>query len=366
MKIDVDSSARGFALVIVMIVIVVLGILAGGFAYSMKVEMKLARNTSFEGDLEWIGRSGVEFARYILVQHMNVVSEPWDSLNQKWAGGPMGTNEVLEAISLENNPLGAGMFSIKIVDLERKFNINLINDANSHLLKHALSLVGVDLGDTSVITDSFLDWLDPNDSPHLSGAESSDYLSNPNPGYAPYLAKNGPIDDLAELLLIRGITPEMYWGPSGKNRTGQLVASGATTYYGRGGEQTSSVGLVDLFTPLSAGLININTASTQVLQLIPGFDSGLAQSVVATRAGPDGTDGTEDDAPFRSVGELINVPGMVPQLLQQLQGTCNTRSLTFEVQVEANINQYKRQFVALLRRNPTNPRDIQTLYFHWK
>ncbi|MBM3833489.1 MAG: hypothetical protein FJ403_09475 [Verrucomicrobia bacterium] len=358
MTIKVHSAPRGFALVVVMIVIFVLGILAGGFAYSMRVETKLARNTSFEGDLEWLGRSGVEFARYILVQHLNVINEQWDSLNQKWAGGPMGTNEVLEAISLENNELGAGVFSVKIIDLERKFNINLINDVNVHVLKHALGLVGIDPSDSSPITDSFLDWIDPNDDAHLSGTESRDYLGNPNPGYSPYLAKNGPIDNLAELLLIRGITPEMYWGPSGRYRVLRYGPSSS--------EQPSAAGLVDLFTALSSGPININTASAQVLQLIPGLDPGLAQGIITTRAGWDGVDGTEDDVPFRSIGELINVPGMPPQLLSLLQGTFQTRSYTFEVHVEAKINQYKREFVALVRRNPANPRDVQTLFFNWK
>ena len=368
MKVFIKSnptSSRGIALIIVMIVIVVLGILAGGFAYSMKVEMKLARNTNFEGDLEWVGRSGVEFAKYILVQHMNVVTEPWDSLNQKWAGGPLGTNEVLESISLENNQVGAGVFSIKIVDLERRININTINQGNIFILQQALRMVGMDPVDSTPITDSFLDWVDPNDNPHLGGAESNDYLSEPNSGYPPYVAKNGPIDDLSELLLIRGITPAMYWGPSGREerRTTSQTGPSGISFPGMSAGADASAGLVDLFTSISSGRININTAPTQVLQLIPGIDPVLAQGIVTARAGWDGAEGTDDDVPFRAVGELINVPGMVPQLVQQIQGLFNTRSLTFEVRIEAKINQYTRRFVALLRRNPSNMREVQTLYY---
>jgi len=74
----------GIALIIVMVVILVLAALAGGFAYSMKVETTLARNASYDHDLEWLGRSGVELARYVLAQQL----EPCDALNQKWAGGP--------------------------------------------------------------------------------------------------------------------------------------------------------------------------------------------------------------------------------------------------------------------------------------
>lgn len=364
MRLSRTSRHQGIALIMVLIVIAVLGILAGGFAYSMRVEMKLARNTSFEGDLEWIGRSGAEFARYILVQHLNVVSEPWDSLNQKWAGGPMGTNEILEALSLENNQLGQGNFSIRIVDTERKFNINLVNQNSLFPLQQALTLAGADSGEISRITHSFVDWTDINDEPFLSGAESSDYLNSPNPGFAPYMAKNGPIDDLAELLLIRGITPDVYWGATDRRSASESMPLLQTTPDSMG----NGSGLVDLFTPLSAGSININTASAQVLQLVPGLDSALAQGIVTLRAGWDGADGTEDDVPFRSVGELINVPGMIPQVVQQLQGTTalRVRSYTFEITVDAQINQYKRQFVALIRRNPANVRDVQTLAFFWR
>lgn len=362
------ANQTGVALIVVLIVIAVLGLLAGGFAYSMRVETKLAGNTSFEGDLEWLGRSGVELARYVLVQHLNVHNEPWDSLNQKWAGGPLGTNEVLEMISLENNQLGLGTFSVRIVDAERKFNINLVGPNNLYPLQQALLMVGADPGDISTITESFIDWTDPNDEPYLGGSESQEYLTAPNPGYAPYMAKNGPLDDLSELLLVRGITPQMYWGPSGRDRFQSSADAGSFAGSAGGFAGHGSVGLVDLFTALSEGSINVNTASPQVLQLIPGIDPELAQGIVQLRAGWDGVDGTEDDVPLRSVGELINVPGMFPQLVQRLQSAAilKTRSHSFEVTVDARINQYKRQFVALVRRNPRNPRDVQTLFFHWK
>jgi len=316
--------------------------------------------------MEWLGRSGVELARYVLTEELNVPTEPWDSLNQKWAGGPMGTNEVLETVSLENNELGPGVFSIKIIDLERKVNINLINEMSVTILQQALNLVGADPGDISTISDSFLDWIDVDEHPHLSGTESADYVARPNLGYAPYVSKNGPIDDLSELLLIRGVTPEIYFGPTGPGigllagpRRPQAMAFLNMPPPGMG----SPVGLVDLFTPISTGMININTASAQVLQLIPGIDPTLAQSIVSTRAGLDGVEGTEDDMPFRTPGELMNVPGMPPGAIQQASGTFVTRSSTFEVVVDCHVGQYRRQYIGVLRRIPGN-RDVQTLLFH--
>lgn len=363
MRIRVSSRPAGIAMIIVMIVTVVLGILAGGFAYSMKVETRLAQNSGFEGDLEWLGRSGIELARYVLVHSLNLPSEPWDSLNQKWAGGPMGTNDVLDMVSLENNELGPGVFSIKIIDLERKVNVNLINEISRPIFEQALTSAGADPADVTTIADSLMDWIDIDEDPHLSGSESADYVASPNPGYAPYTSKNGPIDDLSELLLVRGMRPEIFFGESGPELGPRASAHSAPAPFLGFPQTAAPAGLVEVFTPISSGMININTASAHVLELIPGIDPSLAQAIVATRAGLDGMDGSEDDMPFRTPGELINVPGMPPEVIQQAAGLFITRSLTFEVIVDVRVGHYRRQYIGILRRIPGN-RDVQTLLFH--
>ena len=80
MRTRLQSSRSGIALIIVMIVIVVLGMLAIGFGSAMKVETTLARHASFNSELDWLGRSGVEYARWVLSQ--GCPSESYDSLNQ--------------------------------------------------------------------------------------------------------------------------------------------------------------------------------------------------------------------------------------------------------------------------------------------
>src|SRR4051812_14582012 len=112
-----------------MIVVITLAILAAGFAYSMKVETRLARNASFDSDMENLGRSGVELARYILAMQLRVPEQgAYTALNQKWANGPASTNELLMNIELDHNQLGPGEFSIRIIDMERKFNLTAIRD----------------------------------------------------------------------------------------------------------------------------------------------------------------------------------------------------------------------------------------------
>jgi general secretion pathway protein K len=351
MKATPRHNSGGIALIMVMCAIFVLSALAAGFVLSMKVETRLAQNANSEQQLLWLGRSGVELARYVLMQHPQ--GEPFDSLNQKWAGGSGSlaeSNSVLSSLSLDNYPVGDGTVSIKIIDLERKVNINT---ANSQMILQALTLMGVDANDISVVSDSILDWISPAGPPRVAGAESDYYQ-----GLAvPYYAKNAPIDDLSELLLVKGVTPEMYWGSNATNHTPSVFQHKLGLGTAPGQTPDYPFGLVEIFTPFSSGKININTANANVLQMIPGVDAAMADAIIKQRAGPDGVDGTEDDIPFSSPGQLGGF-GI------QDTSACDTHSYTYEVHATAQISEFKREYVAILAR--TSGMDIQVLSFYWK
>jgi general secretion pathway protein K len=355
MKATPHHNSDGIALIMVMCAIFVFSALAAGFALSIKVETRLAQNAGSEEQLLWLGTSGMQRAGWILSQHPP--GEPYDSLNQKWAGGSGSlaeSNSVLSSVSLDNYPVGDGTVSIKIIDLERKVNINT---ATATTIQQALTLMGVDASDISVVSDSILDWIDSDDLPRVAGAESDYYQGLP----LPYYAKNAPIDDLSELLLVKGVTPEMYWGSNATNHTppafqhklGLGTAPGQTPDY--------PFGLVEIFTPFSTGKININTANANVLQMIPGVDAAMADAIVKQRAGPDGVEGTEDDTPFPNVNQLAAVTGLNPQ---QFGTLCDVHSSTYEVHVIAQIGDYKREYVAILAR--TSGTDLQVVSFYWK
>ena len=361
---------RGIALIIVLIVIVVLGILAGGFAYSMKVETTLARHASFTSELEWMGRSGVEVAKWVLSQGSQGQNATFDSLKQKWAGGMGDTNTALSDIDLKNYPIYApdgsikGTLSIEIEDLDRKFNINRADEV---ILRQALTLIGVDAGSMTTIVSSILDWRDVDTNPHASGTESSVYEQET----PPYFAKDGPIDDMSELLLIRGIkeNPNVYFGSGGGHLSLPPQAQSLRRASGSVFEEpTYAVGLNDLFTALSGPGININTTSATVLQLIPVIDENIAQAIIQRRAGPDGQDGTEDDMPFHTPAEIMMGPllggGQANPALQQFMSMFTVKSLVFKVRVTASIASSKRTYVAILRR--LNAKDIQTLNLYWE
>jgi type II secretory pathway component PulK len=272
-------------------------------------------------ELEWLARSGVELAKYVLALEA-VGPFRGDSLKQRWAGGPGEPGSIAAQIPLENLRLGAGTISLKIVDLDRRFNLNVADEV---ILWQALTLAGAQPMQFQPVVDSILDWRDADDLPLAAGAESA-YYQTFDPAYSP---RNGPFDDLSELLWVKGMNPEWFYGA------------------GLNGE-ISDVGLEDLFTVISSTRININTASSHVLQLFPAIDENIAQTIIQARAGPDGLDGTADDIPFRHPFEI---PGRIPGFVNWADlNHFSVRSFIFEVSVKVELHENTAAYVAWLLR----------------
>jgi general secretion pathway protein K len=372
-----------------MITIIALTSLVASFAISMNTEMRLARNSDYDQEMEWMGRSGIELARFALA-NKSPEQRNIDALNQFWAGGTsMGSNDISSIISLKQQPIGSGSISINIVDMERKWSINLVANPLAPqriILQQALTVVGVtDAGLASTIEDSILDWCNQSSSAAFSGAKD-DYYAHLNP---PYYCKSGPIDDLSELLLIRGITPEIYFGSNASNHPAsayqqhgggafdQPTGNRGVSMRGNNDEPVYEIGLTNLFSPMG-GKLNINTAGSLALQLIPGMDESTASRIIQQRAGPDGVDGTDDDAPFQNIGEINSGmpggarPGSIAGAPQQgvaAQGMAayiDVHSYVFDVQVNAEINGYKRVFHGIVSRAGNNAQQIKCVKFYWE
>jgi general secretion pathway protein K len=362
-------------LVLVMLTIIVLSAIVGSLAISMSTEIRLARNTDYDAQMEWMGRSGIELARYALANKCPE-QKSIDALNQFWAGGTSPCSNDVENIPLRNVPLGPGTISVTITDMERKWDINLVanpRNPQKEILQKALAEVGVtDAEQSSTIIDSILDWINPNESAGFSGAKS-DYYLHLNP---PYYCKNGPIDDISELLLIKGVTPEIYWGSNSTNHPvsayqqhgggafDQPTVNRSGAGFRSGDQPQYPVGLVELFCAMG-GPLNINTASLKTLQLIPGIDEATAARILEGRTGPDGVDGTDDDVPLQNTSELATFLG-TGSGTAALGNYVGVRSYVFEVKVEAQISDYKRTFYGIVSRGGSGGQQINCVKFYWE
>ncbi len=151
---------------------------------------------------------------------------------------------------------GRSPYSVQIGDIEcdvylspenGKININGIDDGNREILVNFLTKKGIDNFDADTITDSILDWIDPDDLTHLNGAEDQYYGSLPDP----YKSKDGPFFSIEELTLVQGITPAIF----------ENIKDDITIY----GDKKIN--------------ININIASKDVLSSIPGLSEDIVDEL---------------------------------------------------------------------------------------
>ncbi len=307
------AGTQGVAMIIVMWVIMVLSLLISGFAFRMSVETQVASFSRKELKAEMLARSGIEVARMELILHAKSAEGGYEALNQDWV-----TNEDFYV----DHEFGEGKFNVKVSDEESKLPINHMTQTQ---LKRLMDVLGVDPSDGDVIVDSILDWREPGDLTRLNGAKT-DYYQKLVP---PYRAKGGPLDRVQELLMIRGVTPEIYNG------------SGAE------GEDSGLPGLKDLFTTMSSGQVNVNTASSLVLQTILDVDEQRVAAVLTRRDGSDGIPGTDDDEPFHTVQDFFATLGGANNAAQQ---SVSVNSVFFTVKSTGEVGGVKRTIVATLQR----------------
>jgi type II secretory pathway component PulK len=335
MKIFTARKNRGFAVIIALVAVTILTMMAGLFAYAMKIETILAANTNDDEKFYWIGRGGVDRACWWLSLEGN---QPFSSKMQYWNHGPGDgpeTNSPLASESLDNYQIGEGTVSLTMIEEEGKINVNT---APSPLLQQVLTSQGADANDISIVSDSILDWIDPDDDPRPSGAESDYYLAKPQP----YSAKNAPIDNLDELELIKGVTRDMYDGTSSSDTATPYPQHQLGFGHAPGQEAVYAFGLKDVFTPFSSGKINILTAEDNVLQVIPGIDTAAAQAIETAR---------DSQPPIRDISQLLAAAGIDPSVVGQMANYIDTRGYTYEVHATVTIGQLTHEYTAVVFRN---------------
>ncbi len=303
---------NGIVLITALWVLVILSLLSLSFAHQSKIEVKLAGHYRREAQLRQLTKAAVRVALTKLASDTN----DFDSLNETWR---IQTSELEDCLSelIKDYPQQQVKIEYTIIDEESKLNIN------SASLESLMKLPGVD----EEIASSVIDWRDEDDEPLTSGAENSYYQSLEKP----YSCKNAPFDLVDELIYVRGMTNELF--------------------YGNGEENVPA--LRNLLTIRGDGKININTAPEEILLTIPGVREEIIESIIEKRAGSDGDDGTEDDEPFESMEDLKEIPGITIPEYEKLKSHCKAASSYFTIEVwtsleETNLN---KKITAVVKRD---------------
>jgi general secretion pathway protein K len=98
---------------------------------------------------------------------------------------------------------------------------------------------------------------------------------------------------------------------------------------------------LDFLTVYSSGKININTAGAPVLQsLSAGIDEGVAEAIIDYRT----------RTPFRKVAQLAAVPGVTPQILNDVKKVATVKSSFFTVKSTGSVSELHKTVVAVIER----------------
>ena len=246
------SSERGMVLMLVIWILTILMVIVLSLSYMTRVE---SRSTiAFKEGIEekFIAEAGVEMAAEEIIYRKKNLNLPVEEGKESQIWKTDGTPN--------NFDLANGSCLVRIINEGGKIDIN---KAPEIVLRTLISNFGFQGDEADTIVDSILDWRDPDNLVRLHGAEDEYYMSLP----VPYKTKNADFESIEELLLVKGVTQELFYGNGNKP------------------------GLADLLTVYSeSGKINISAAPKEALMAIPGITPEIADSILEFRKTTEITD----------------------------------------------------------------------------
>ena len=194
MKVVVNNKNRGLVIIAVLWMAVVLTVMAAILGRKSRLDMKVCLARMETVRCKWAARAGIEKAMAVLKED----DATSDSLLDLWSDNDEDFNEVL---------LERCWFSVQVIDEASKLNINTATKAQLLGLPYMVE----------EIADAIIDWRDTDDTPSGTGVESGYYESLQ---YG-YLARNGPFRTIRELLLVKDVTEDLFYGED-TNLNGRL------------------------------------------------------------------------------------------------------------------------------------------------
>ena len=239
------NNQSGIALMVVLWVLVLLIALATEFAYSMKGEVNATKN--FKEDIEayHLAKAGINLAmaEVLYPASFHALHKDYGMVSGKLISQVKKENPEINTtpyrIPLRRNiQFGRGIITYTLEDENKKIPINR---TTRDILVKVLTLAGVETGENKdIIADSILDWIDANKNHRLNGAENEFYQDL----IPPYFPKNAPIENIDELIKIRGINKSILYGTD------------------------QHPGLNQFFTVYNVATVNPNTSSLEILSAI--------------------------------------------------------------------------------------------------
>ncbi|HPO07185.1 MAG TPA: type II secretion system protein GspK [bacterium] len=379
---------QGVVLVLVLWVIVVLTTMTLTFTHETRLAAKMAgfQSDNFKADM--IARAGLRQALILIREdlykdHADSIDrgmvfrfDPtdrflYDAGNECWAHGGERRDDLYT-----DREFGGGYYRVSVRDEAGKLPLN--GKVPPESFQRLLMALGWEEKEALVMAGAIQDWRDADDVPTENGERGVRDTSTEAAFYNPrqstrdlerfgpeYLCKNSGFSTTDELLMVRGITPAVYFGED-TNNNGKLDPNE------RDGDKSPPLdnrdaflqkGLRDYVTVYS-GAVNLNTAPFEVLYavlypLVADEAERMAQNIIKFRDGHDRIPYTDDDQPFRTWDNtdeddihFDKIDGMTPEFIQKLQQSdvATLRSDAFEVTVFGEFQDVQKGYRAIVNR----------------
>ncbi|MFV1964351.1 MAG: general secretion pathway protein GspK [Pirellulaceae bacterium] len=212
-----SNKRRGMVLIIVLVVVLALSLAAYTFSDLMLAHRHATQVNGTRIQTRYLVDSGVEVVKSYLAL---------DPATQTETGGHYDNPAYFQGVVVipETDLKRRGSFTVLapfaddagqgggirygLEDESSRLNLNIVlladqvEEGASRTILMALPWMSED------VADAILDWIDEDDETRDYGAEV-DYYASLTPGYEP---RNGPLQTVEELLLVRGVTPQLLFG----------------------------------------------------------------------------------------------------------------------------------------------------------
>lgn len=241
---------RGFALLIVLWIFIVLIAVGAEFSGAMRQDVTATMNFAGETQSYYLATAAANRTFYNALIARDEASidipleeqeeEPLIRVDGQW----------------HREELWGAPVWVRITDESGKIPINLVTQG---LLRQILGHLGLELEKADEVTAGILDWRDEDDEVRVNGAETDYYLDQPRP----YAAKNAKLDSLEELMLVKGVTWDLYHGET----------------------EEFPIGLKHIFTVFNPRpVLNVRSSSPEVLQALFGLDEEQLAQIMEIRS----------------------------------------------------------------------------------
>ena len=304
-------NEKGVALILVLLAVSIIVVLTLQLNVSSRAQVHEAANLSDGIRVLYIAKSGFFAGMGILSEDRGDA----DTLNESWARTESLTEQ-------SKSYFDGGHVELLIEDESGKININkLVEGSNFNLavkgvLTRLLTQPQFKLQEREVedLLNAVKDWIDADSEVTATGAENAYYQGLGKS----YSVRNGPMESIDEMLLVRGITRELFYGT--EERTG----------------------LNRLLTVSGEGSVNINTAPKELLRALhPAITEDAANRMDDYRRNP--ANNLAETSWYRRVAGLQNTA------IDAL--TVVTKSEYFQVSSTGRLGTMKRTMRGIVKRD---------------